>query len=224
MAQCLEARWGQGRQISRKERMGEYATYNGKRIKIGTCESLYYLRADQASLVAHEEGSANPTGDMKDGSQWFRFRFPFPDEDCIKPGEFDDFDRGFHVPGVVVPKGVHEDAPDKACVKKPWRRGKGAGEAGVEIVQQRVFEGKLVTVCQCRKCGELYRLPTLDDALPLIDALLVAAGEAPAAGAVPAKLYAEVCRRVINGYLNPPEWIKQAPGGNKAAVKGGKGK
>ena len=32
--------------------MGEYASYLGERIKIGTCENMYYLRADQRHLVS----------------------------------------------------------------------------------------------------------------------------------------------------------------------------
>lgn len=31
--------------------MGEYATYKGQEIKIGTCEDCYYLRADQRHLA-----------------------------------------------------------------------------------------------------------------------------------------------------------------------------
>jgi hypothetical protein len=30
--------------------MAEYAFFMGERIKLGTCENLYYLRADQAKL------------------------------------------------------------------------------------------------------------------------------------------------------------------------------
>ncbi|MBA3354975.1 MAG: hypothetical protein H0U18_03355 [Pyrinomonadaceae bacterium] len=29
--------------------MGEYATFKGLSVKIGTCENMYYLRADQAN-------------------------------------------------------------------------------------------------------------------------------------------------------------------------------
>ena len=31
--------------------MGEYARFRGAEIKIGTCESMYYLRADQRHLI-----------------------------------------------------------------------------------------------------------------------------------------------------------------------------
>ena len=32
----------------RERVMGEYAKYAGERVKIGTCEDMYYLRDDQA--------------------------------------------------------------------------------------------------------------------------------------------------------------------------------
>ncbi len=70
--------------------MGEYAkNLRGESVKIGTCESMYYLRADQAHLVRHEHGNVDPVADRYD----IRFRFPFPDEDAIAPGDFADHAR-----------------------------------------------------------------------------------------------------------------------------------
>ena len=40
--------------------MGEYAKYQGEEIKIGTCEDLYYLRADQAFKVEGIDNSLDP--------------------------------------------------------------------------------------------------------------------------------------------------------------------
>src|SRR5437868_10926717 len=68
--------------------MGEFAIYRGDRIKVGTCEEMYYLRADQRSLIS---GYSFDAGD--------RFRFPFPDEDTIEPGQFSDHNRGVRIPG-----------------------------------------------------------------------------------------------------------------------------
>lgn len=70
--------------------MGEYAkTVSGEEVKIGTCEEMYYLRADQRHLIV---------GYDFDGSE--RFRFPFPDEDGIEPGsgDFADHRRGVRIP------------------------------------------------------------------------------------------------------------------------------
>ena len=66
--------------------MGEFAIYRGDRIKVGTCEEMYYLRADQRSLIS---GYSFDAGD--------RFRFPFPDEDTIEPGQFSDSPHGIWV-------------------------------------------------------------------------------------------------------------------------------
>ena len=60
--------------------MGEYANRkkDGKRIKIGTCEALYYLRYEQRNEVDYNFHD----------DEWF-WRIPTPEEDHVKPGEFD---------------------------------------------------------------------------------------------------------------------------------------
>lgn len=72
--------------------MGEYATRksDGQEIKIGTCESMYYLRYEDRAKVRHLSGNVNP---VKDAGE-LRFRLPFPDEDGIQPGEYEDYNRG----------------------------------------------------------------------------------------------------------------------------------
>lgn len=54
--------------------MGEYATFRGQSVKIGTCEDMYYLRADQAHLVKPTRGSCDPRA--ADVQRAIRFRFP----------------------------------------------------------------------------------------------------------------------------------------------------
>lgn len=76
--------------------MGEYAIHNGQRVKIGTCENMYYLRADQMTDVHGEDARGNFGAE---GLAVIRFRFPFPDEDGIEPGHFEDYGRGWKVPG-----------------------------------------------------------------------------------------------------------------------------
>jgi len=73
--------------------MGEYALYNGKEIKIGTCETMYYLRWDQRHLVEPIKGNVNPALDSG-----LRFRLPWPDEDHIEPGQFSPFERFLPLP------------------------------------------------------------------------------------------------------------------------------
>ena len=84
--------------------MGEYAIYNGQRVKIGTREDMLYLRWDQAHKVTPVSDSLNPT-DPKI-LDVIRFRFPWPDEDNIAPGEFHDSDRGLRLDGFTVPAEV----------------------------------------------------------------------------------------------------------------------
>jgi hypothetical protein len=80
--------------------MGEYIRIKGETVKLGTCESLYYIRYQQAeelrALGICEKMNGN---DMLDGYMGgsYRFRFPFPDEDEIAVGDFDDHDRGVRV-------------------------------------------------------------------------------------------------------------------------------
>jgi hypothetical protein len=65
--------------------MGEYAKLKttGEQIKIGTCENMYYLRFEDRYKVIYDSSF---TG--------YRFRLPFPDEDKIEIGNYQDFDRG----------------------------------------------------------------------------------------------------------------------------------
>lgn len=62
--------------------MSEMATRlsDGQSVKIGTCESMYYCRWDQRNEVDYP--------DMTTGLHW---RLPLPDEDGIKPGDFEDY-------------------------------------------------------------------------------------------------------------------------------------
>lgn len=65
--------------------MGEYAKYKGEKIKIGTCNEMYYLRYDQRHLVTPIPGNVDPVKQIN--SIWFRA--PRNDEKDIAPGEFE---------------------------------------------------------------------------------------------------------------------------------------
>lgn len=188
--------------------MGEYGKYNGNEIKIGTCEDMYYLRADQIHLV-----KSTTLMHLDE----IRFRFPFPDEDNIEPGDFDDHDRGLVVWGFEVPEGVeHYSVQFKADVgilaSLPCPYSAEAKEGKIKyhfngyrgparIVQQRAWEGVWVTVVDCGACGARFRLPTLADALPLLEALERQAKSAKIDGRNElAMTYAKVGNRVAEGY------------------------
>lgn len=69
--------------------MGEYAERknDGQRIKIGTCESMYYLRFEDQDKVRPDDSS---------GFGYF-WRLPFPDEDDILPGNYQGHLKGYRL-------------------------------------------------------------------------------------------------------------------------------
>jgi len=201
--------------------MGEYAKYNGQQIKIGTCESMYYLRADQAHLVQAMSGNVNPITDCES----IRFRFPFPEEDGCKPGSFDDFQKTVGLYGLPVetsfehhttqfvsqrgyltslpcPETVIQDAAIKNL-----RFARNANNGPMRIVQQKVFNGMLVTVLECGGCGIAWRLETLEMAQPVIDLLRKYTPDTEI-NKHDLKRYREIANRIEQGYLNPPQWVK----------------
>ncbi|SEA15182.1 hypothetical protein SAMN05192529_10962 [Arachidicoccus rhizosphaerae] len=90
--------------------MGEYVKYKGAEVKIGTCESLYYVtypkfkEAFDQKLLTPSEFSVHPARCLEVDSG-FLFRFPFPDEDKLAFGEIGKhgFNRG--LPIKIVPGG-----------------------------------------------------------------------------------------------------------------------
>jgi hypothetical protein len=70
--------------------MGEYAKRksDGVEIKIGTCESMYYLRWDDRDKVTPLPGSLNPA---TEGNLYWRL--PLPEEDDILPGAYESHDK-----------------------------------------------------------------------------------------------------------------------------------
>lgn len=147
--------------------MGEYAMFNGSRVKIGTCEDMYYLRWDQRRLVRESE---TPLFD-EDVLKAIRFRFPFPDEDGTEPGAFEDFGRGFRLYGFEAPAEVEHgsvqfSAPNGYLLLVPCPEGSEA-PAGImrngyggsaSLVQQAWRGGRLVGIARCNGCGAAYRL------------------------------------------------------------------
>lgn len=158
--------------------MGEYAKFRGQEVKIGTCEDMYYLRADQAALVQPLSGNARPAS--KEDQAIIRFRFPWPDEDGNEPGSFDPYWRGVAVPfpmpkevqhnlvqffartgylvSLLCPEGLPGATPG---LKTPYgqlvihRNGFGGA---VQLVQQAYRDGKLVPILKCGGCEAIFRL------------------------------------------------------------------
>jgi hypothetical protein len=219
--------------------MGEYAKHNGKSIKIGTCEQMYYLRADQVHLITPEPNSVNPQ--LKSTAEQIRFRFPFPSEDGTEPGGFEDHGRAHFVSGAEVPDGVDHGslqftrnypAAGGVILSTPCplsKEGKASGlkfhfngySGDVGIHSQRLVDGQLKLVCKCGGCGALWRMDTLEDCRGVLDSLESTAAsldhrnrianEAP--GAVQCKssgdYYREIARRIVAGYEGENYWTKR---------------
>lgn len=203
--------------------MGEYATHNGHSIKIGTCEDLYYLRADQARVVTPERGSLNPNDPAVQAV--IRFRFPWPDEDHIAPGAFEAFERAVPIdgPDVSVPAEVEHHrvqftAPAGYLLSIPCPERHATEDTGlslthtnglriarngfrgrVRLIQQAYRNGHLAAICECGGCGARYNLPTLADAQPLIDACRARAARDTS------PWWAAVADRIAAGYQARPE-------------------
>ena len=127
--------------------MGEYAKYHGERIKIGTCEDMYYLRANQRFWLTESDV------DFSDPKQLssVRFRFPFPNEDDVPPGgDFHGcgFERGVMVEGCSPPYEVNHD---------PYNRGKVCSKPNrFQIIQQRFCEGVWMLIGRCPECNSIF--------------------------------------------------------------------
>lgn len=139
--------------------MGEYIKYHGEEFKIGTVENLYYtsfqkyLDALKSGALRQLKGNASPESYALPDSG-YRFRFPFPDEDQLKFGQYpDNFERG--VPITCNVKDYGPDAPESA----------GTGtQFLIEISQQKLVhreeDGKLILALVCRDplTGEKFRI------------------------------------------------------------------
>lgn len=217
--------------------MGEYAMRISDRteIKIGTCEQMYYLRADQVHLVEGLRGSVDPR--QREQAEQIRFRFPFPQEDRTLPGDFDDYDYGLGLYGIEPPEDIDHysvqftrNYPQSGGVilSIPCPRGK-EGKANlvkvsyngyngpVHIHSQRLVDGKLVLILRCGDCGALYRVPTLDEAKPVLDVLEKYAADGDREAKISSDhykqpiasqgdFYREIARRIVAGYTEPNFW------------------
>jgi hypothetical protein len=156
--------------------MGEYATYHGQRIKIGTCEDMLYLRWDQRALVRDSE---TPLFDPQVLAQ-IRFRFPWPAEDNVAPGQFEDPFYGHRLWGFEQPAQLEHGlvqftAANGYLVSLPCpesgqlhARGRilpngvivalnGYG-GSASLIAQAWRDGRLMGIARCNGCRHAYRL------------------------------------------------------------------
>ena len=143
-------------------------------IKIGTCETMYYLRFEDKNKV---------TPDKNSGFGWF-WRIPFPDEDHILPGDYKNHQRGYRLyqsrkhgcddfvdestvnePGIIQ---LHHESglllnvlcyhghklPETTGDMKAFWNGKSWN---FELVHIREDNGNLFPVVWCRHCHKMWR-------------------------------------------------------------------
>ena len=157
--------------------MGEYAKLGRDKIKIGTCENLYYLRYDQRHQITPEPGNVDPTDQRQ--VEHLRFRFPFPFEDGKEPGTFEDYNLGYTVPGGYrLPDdyeshgSVQFSAHAGYLCSLPCPESKAGREfqehtrihrngfpGAVAVCMQRMVDGELRTIVRCNGCGTMWQLP-----------------------------------------------------------------
>jgi hypothetical protein len=176
--------------------MGEDARrkVDGQSVKIGTCESMYYLRFDQREDVAYPWPKLSDDPEKLDP---FLYRFPDPKEDGTLPGDYEgawggvklsikgfwsQFEPGSVKHGAIQATGHHgylfnlpcpEGSPDQypGPYGKAPRVGRNGGTTTVIVTAQRWYAGRLVTVVQCAACGDSVRLVEQEYAQPLLDEL-----------------------------------------------------
>ena len=178
--------------------MSEWVKYQKTTYKCGTCENMYWLRADHAHLV--KAVSVDPANEP----EGLGFRFPFPHEDHLTPLQIapwspmdDPLLKMRHgvvgsLPVTGVSGGMFDEVEHCEDCKNPAEPGL------IEIRRQRCIDGKLLLVWGRPCCWEEARCVTLEDAQPVMDALLRMSDEAESEYL--AEYYKEVARRIEAGY------------------------
>lgn len=157
--------------------MGDYAVgrKTGERFKIGTCDTMYYLRHDQKKDVIYEF------------AQGTRFRLIFKDELENEPGNFDLYNRHIEIrgandffskedietlePGINQLRNGHGLLVNISCyhgLKIPenskearffWN---GYKEHFVLANIKELNDGTLTFIIECAVCGQAFRLDLED--------------------------------------------------------------
>jgi hypothetical protein len=169
--------------------MGEYAKRksDGVEVKIGTCESMYYLRYEDRAKVAKLPNSLDPAAENGKG---LFFRLPFPDEDDTPIGQYEDFNRGLRLYQTVnagTASSWMQDFSDDSTIEDPGIMQLHHGASGLllnvpcyhgaklpQVVSpmQAFWNGKghsfelahikptdegVKPVVRCRHCGHMWR-------------------------------------------------------------------
>lgn len=172
--------------------MGEYAIRksDNQRVKIGTCESMYYIRYEDRHKVRKEAHSLDPASCLN-----LFWRLPFPDESHLQPGDYDDYNRGLRLYRAVKSETTrpdyHEDYSNESLadnpgaiqlhhensgllVNVPCHHGErlpdiqgakaffnGKGHS-YELAHVKNTETGLLPIIRCRHCRNMWRMAWAD--------------------------------------------------------------
>ncbi len=178
---------------------------------MGTCEDMYYLRADQVHRVSPERGNVDP----KDPGLGLRYRFPWPNEDLKDPGDFDDYKKSVALPDLAAPKDIEHNSvqftasqgyllsipcPESKDRLEGITVHKNGFSGAVHLRAQKPVDGKLWLICECGGCGTMWRVPP-EEAEPYINAMR---SKSEREG----DFFWKVALRMTEGYTNPGKWFK----------------
>ena len=161
--------------------MGEYITYRGEQHKLGTCESLYYVR--HSSLLELQKQGISEADYFLDEENGYRFRFPFPEEDALFAANplphIDDFSKGFALtvpknsvltehslmtlvlpnshPHFNMPVPCAQDDEKFGAFDALLRHKRSLDRTYLHIVQERYINGLPWTVFRCPYCNTEFR-------------------------------------------------------------------
>jgi hypothetical protein len=163
--------------------MGEYAFRKSdkKEVKIGTCETMYYLRWDNRNDIVYPHNWLDVS-----------FRLPFPDEDSVPIGEYVEYNRCIplinyspiseldngrlvlsHVSGVQINVPCYHGCAadideDMFQPVTTWPHAKVQPSFSLMRVKQSQDFNKLCPVIKCNWCDYAYYSSTWQDILPFI--------------------------------------------------------
>jgi hypothetical protein len=170
--------------------MGEYAVRksDGERVKIGTCEEMFYLRYEDRNKVSQLDGSLNTSTELN-----LFWRLPFPDEDNVQIGQYENHVKGLRLykqtpggcedfrdettpenPGSIqvkhesgllfcVPCYHGEKLPDINGIRFHWNGRSWFYElASIKNTPDGIFP-----IVRCRHCGQMWRY-SWDEVLPYV--------------------------------------------------------
>jgi hypothetical protein len=206
--------------------MGQYIKHNGESFKLGTCESCYYTTY-QNMLAENQKGTLTDDGDGNaetylKANSGYRFRFPFPDEDHVKFGEYpEDFDRGVFIKLLRdrLTDGWGKDYEDVTA----WHNLNDDKELRVkltgknpnnfedfiklEIVQQKSVDGLLWVVLRDPFTRNMFRVEPAD-VVELVNSIICSYinPDTRFSHVENPGFYDEICSRIMAGYLLPYEY------------------